>query len=154
MENNTTNGQQRPGREHRRLEIFIGRWNTEGITRATESIPSVRVNGTDTYEWLEGGFFLIHHVDVNMGDDKIRAIEIVGYDDHIKKYPMNFFDSLGNSGTYMASVENGIWKFSGNSERATVQFSDDGNTMTALWEQQMENSKWQPWMDMKLKKIK
>jgi Protein of unknown function (DUF1579) len=154
MENDTTNHQQRPGREHKRLEVFVGKWKTEGLTRATESIPSTKIKGTDTYEWLEGGFFLIHHVDVNMGDEKVRAIEIVGYDDASNKYPMKFFDSLGNSGAYMASVEDGVWNFTGNSERATVRFSEDGNIMTVQWEQQVDNSKWEPWMDMKLYKIK
>jgi len=38
----------------------------------------VPITGTDIYEWLPGGFFLLHHVDVVIGEQAVRAIELIG----------------------------------------------------------------------------
>ena len=40
--------------------------------------PPVPVTGTDVYEWAEGGFFLVHHVDVAVGDRPVRSIGTIG----------------------------------------------------------------------------
>jgi hypothetical protein len=34
-----------------RLDVFIGRWLTEGETVATAEAPSVRILASDVYEW-------------------------------------------------------------------------------------------------------
>jgi len=38
----------------------------------------VPITGTDIYEWLPGGFFLLHRVDVVIGEQAVRAIELIG----------------------------------------------------------------------------
>ena len=45
--------------------------------------PDIPVAGTDTYEVLPGGYFLVHHVDVTVGDKPVRAIEIIGEPDAV-----------------------------------------------------------------------
>jgi hypothetical protein len=54
---------------------IAGRWATDGHMIAD---PPVSVSGFDTYEVLAGGYFLVHHVDVQVGDQSVRAIEIIG----------------------------------------------------------------------------
>ncbi len=62
---------------------------------------------------------------------------------------MRSFDNQGNFGVMQASVsDDGIWTFTGELQRATLTVSDDGNSMTAHWEQRSDGSKWRPWMDM------
>jgi hypothetical protein len=96
---------QRPGPAHMLLDVFIGRWKTEGHTIATPSSPAISITGTDTYEWLEGGFFMIHHVDVMMGVQKVKAIEIVSHDHASNKYFPNSFDNQGNMGNYQMELQ-------------------------------------------------
>jgi hypothetical protein len=48
-----------PGPETRRLGALVGRWRSEG--HVVED-PPVPIRGTDVYEWVPGGFFLVHHV--------------------------------------------------------------------------------------------
>ena len=134
----------RPGPEHELLNVFVGKWSTQGQTEPGPSAPAVEIVGTDTYEWLEGGFFLIHRVDVRIGDEHVHAIEIIGYDAASKAYPMRSFDSQGNAGTYQATVRDGVWTFTGESERATVVASDAGNTLTAKWERKSDGSNGYP----------
>ena len=140
----------RTGPEHEPLNVFVGKWNTKGRTRAGPSGPAARITAVDTYEWFPGGFFLVHHVDARIGHDEIKVIEIIGYDASTQMYSTRSFDSQGNSGTYQARVRDGVWTFTGESERATVVVSDDGNTMTANWERSDDGSTWLPWMDVEL----
>lgn len=140
-----------PGPEHRRLDVFVGTWNTKGRTRASGSEPAIEIVGTDSYEWLPGGFFLIHRVDVHMGSEKVDALEIIGYDVASQSYPTRFFDSQGNTGTYEASVRDGIWTFATDSTRATVTVGSDGHSMTIHWERVAgDDQAWVPWMDLEL----
>lgn len=37
------------------------------------------VEGEVTYEWTEGGFFLIQHVDLTQYGQKIKGIELIGH---------------------------------------------------------------------------
>jgi VCBS repeat-containing protein len=140
----------RPGPEHERLNAFVGTWKTEGETRASPLGPAARITAVDTYEWFPGGFFLVHHVDARVGDEEIKVIEIIGHDASNGRYFTRSFDSQGNAGTYEVSVRDGRWTFTGKSERATVQVSADGKTMTANWERSEDGSTWLPWMDVKL----
>lgn len=71
----------KPGPEHERLGPLIGKWMTRGNTIASGAEPVVAFFGTDTFEWLEGGFFVLHRVDVSMAgrpviggrDDLVRS---------------------------------------------------------------------------------
>jgi hypothetical protein len=57
-----------------RLNAFVGSWNTRGQIKESPLGPAGKLNGMDTYEWLSGGFFLIHRVNVRMGDQKTSLL--------------------------------------------------------------------------------
>ena len=42
------------------LRKFVGKWNAEGVICDRKSGYEVKVSGVDTYEWLPGGYFLLH----------------------------------------------------------------------------------------------
>ena len=46
----------------------------------------MKIIGTDTYECLPREYFLLHKVDVLVGDDKNETFEVVGFDKLIGKY--------------------------------------------------------------------
>ena len=54
-----------PGREHERLWSIAGEWATDGHVVGDPPVP---VKGSDIYEVLPGGYFVVHHVDVTVGD--------------------------------------------------------------------------------------
>lgn len=153
MSESHTEQPSKPSPEHERLGSFIGTWKTEGQTRAAAGVPSIRIVGTDAYEWLAGGFFLVHRVDVRMGDAEVKALEIIGYEAASQRYSTRFFDNQGNTGTYQMSVRDGIWTLETKSERATVVFSGDGKAMTAHWERSDDGSSWVPWMDVNFTRV-
>jgi len=64
-----------PGPETQRLGALVGRHRSEGHIVGEIPVP---ITGTDIYEWLAGGFFLVHHVDVVIGGKAVQAIELIG----------------------------------------------------------------------------
>jgi hypothetical protein len=154
-ESNSTKAPQQPPKPDpafKRLDAFVGKWNTQGQIKESPFGPAGKIIGTDTYEWLSGGFFLIHRVNVRMGDQRNESIEIIGYDASSKTYPMHSFDSQGNSIVMQASVVGDTWTFTGESMRFTGAFSDDGKSISGKWEYLSDDSNWHHWMDVKLTK--
>ncbi|AKB77421.1 lipolytic enzyme [Methanosarcina horonobensis HB-1 = JCM 15518] len=117
------------------------------------SKSSVRICGTDIYEWLPGGFFLIHRVDVRMGDEEVKSVEVISYDHSSQTYPMHSFDNKGNYDLLQGSVHDNTLIITGKSIRFTGVFSDKGDTITGIWEMLTASSSWLPWMDLKLTRV-
>lgn len=136
---------------YKHLDAFAGQWSTRGTIRATADHPEINVAGSDRYEWLPGGFFMLHSVDVRIGDDRNQTTEIIGFDSASNSYHMQYFDNKGNSGVMKGTFLNGTWTFAGDSLRFTGQFSEDGNALSGAWEQQV-NGAWIHFMDINLVK--
>jgi hypothetical protein len=141
-----------PGPGHRRLEIFVGTWKTEGRI-LDSSGPSSRLTAVDTYEWMPGEFFLLHHVDGRMGDEEVKTLEVIGFDAASQGYRTHSFDNHGNAGTYTASLHDRAWKIWGETERFTGEFAEDGSTLAGQWERATDGELWQPWMEITLTKV-
>jgi hypothetical protein len=142
----------RPGPEHQALAPFVGRWRTAGEVLASGSTPALEIAGIDEYEWLPGGFFLLHRVDVRIGGEPVQALEIIGWEAERGSYFMRSFDSQGNASEMRARVDDdGTWRFEGDAERFTGRFGDGGDTLSGRWEQR-EGDGWIPWMDVRLSK--
>jgi hypothetical protein len=62
-------------RRHERIRSIVGDWATSGQVVGDPPVP---VFGSDVYEVLAGGYFLVRHVDVTVGSQEVRAIEIIG----------------------------------------------------------------------------
>jgi hypothetical protein len=145
------------------LDPIAGNWRTEG--RVLGSDLSIR--GSDRYEWLAGGYFLIHYVDVFVGDQKVDAIEVIGeYDEGRAAFVARSFDNEGAVATMLVQVESfGVLTFTGGSDvapaaktdqaaptdhvRSTLRVADDRQSMTALWERSRNGQEWTPWMDVR-----
>jgi hypothetical protein len=139
--------------EHERLGVLVGRWRTEGWTREAPGAPASKIDAVDTYEWLHGGFGLLHLVDARVGDEKVDGAEIIGYDPARESYITQYFGSDGPA-AYEATLgeEEGalVWRMRTETQRFAGSFSDDGDTITGHWELLDDDSNWRPWMDITL----
>ena len=140
-----------PGPAYQLLTPFIGTWRTTGNMKVEDSESDLRITGTDTYEWLPGGFFILHKVDVLIGEDRKESIEVIGYDAASNNYPMHSYDNHGETSVLHASEHHGIWTFLGDNIRFTGAFSEDGNTISGIWEQATSDT-WELLMDIKLER--
>lgn len=148
-DNNKTAQESEPALK--RLDAFTGTWKTEGKIIATDKSPAISIEGSDTYEWLPGGWFLLHRVDVRMGEQQIDSIEIIGYDPSTGKYPMHYFGYQGSKGVMYAALNDNIWTFTGETERFTGSFNESGDVLSGKWER-LDDDNWVGWMDIKLTK--
>src|SRR5947209_2767608 len=85
-----------PGPEHKRLEVFIGKWINDGYTVAAPDSPSVKILTSDVYEWMPGGFFVLHTAYGRIGTMDVGGTEILGYDQATGNYFTRFYDNRGN----------------------------------------------------------
>ncbi len=142
-----------PGPAHTRLAALVGRWRTEGETRATAEAPAATIEALDTYEWLPGRFALLHTVDARVGEEHVEGAEIIGWDAAREAYITQYFGSDGPN-AYEATLaeedDSLVWSMRSAADRFTGRFSDDGNTITGHWEQLDDQGRWRRWMDITL----
>ena len=129
---------------------LIGQWNTTGESVATRGASSIAIRGTDKYEWLPGKHFIIHFVDVWMGDEKVNVIEVIGpLQSSEETIPMHSFDNGGRHTLMHARVNaDGTWSFLGADVRSTLSMNEDGSAMAASWER-MSEGQWTEWLNVR-----
>jgi len=137
--------------EYRLLDPFIGKWNTVGSIKTDQGKPDIEIQGTDTYEWVAGGAFVLHTVNVMIGSDRKESIEVIGFDTRSNRYPMHSYGNSGEMAEMYAEFSNGRIHFLSENLRFTGSFSDDQKILSGIWEQRKEGD-WKPFMDIKLSK--
>jgi Protein of unknown function (DUF1579) len=143
----------KPGPEHKRMEVFIGKWINEGHTIASAGAPSLKIPTSDVYEWMPGGFFVLHTAYGRIGDMDVGGTEIIGYDAASGTYRSHFFDSQGNTTTDELTVDGDTWTWRGAQTRTTAVFGDNGKTQTAHHERSDDGVNWVPSMEVTLTKV-
>lgn len=124
------------------LEPYTGAWITEGKT-----VDGHIIKGTDTYEWLPGGSFLTHKVDVTIGKDEIKLLEIIHYDDLEDLFRTQSFDNRGNIAVSTLKIIDDIILIFSEGERFQGHFKK--GIIDGVWEQ-FDGSSWCAWMNIKL----
>jgi hypothetical protein len=160
MSDNNTDGQtnlqpSNPALE--RLGVFVGEWNIEISSMSFHSDPSAVERGRTSFDWLDGGAFLIQHFEV-LNTEFPRAVSVIGPDDTAETYCMLYSDSRGVSRIYKMTFSGGIWTlwrdFPGFSQRFHGTFSDDNDMITARWEKSSDGSHWEKDFDLSYSKVK
>ncbi len=139
----------KPGPEQKPLESFVGKWSFEGQAEASPYGPAGKIASVETYEWLPGGFFLLHHYDFRQAGVEIKGMEVLGYDRRSKAYTTRAYDNFGNSSAWKAAVAGGTWSWTGESEvggkplheRCTVAF-EGPDVITSNCEYSTDGTKW------------
>ncbi|HEY7632876.1 MAG TPA: hypothetical protein VH817_19375 [Thermoleophilaceae bacterium] len=85
------------------FDALIGTWDTEAKHRLVDEV----VTGNVTYEWLEGGQFIVQrsHNDHELFPD---AICVIGPPEEGDGLVMEYFDSRGVRRTYGISLSDGV----------------------------------------------
>jgi hypothetical protein len=145
-----------------RLWAIAGRWATYGNVLGEPPVPVV---GSDIYEVFDGGHFLVHHVDVTVGAQPVRAIEIIGEPDPAtNEYLARAFGSDGSVTLMQLTIDaEGVFHFVGGSDiapasqpkdatttrvRSSLTVAADRSSMHAVWERSQDGNIWQPWMEI------
>jgi hypothetical protein len=115
----------------KKLDRLVGTWNISG-----------GAVGTLTYEWMEGGFFLIQHVDLEHYGYEVKGLEVIG---HLKPFgeepsedvKSRFFGNMGDTLDYAYEVDGNTLTIWGGVRSSPAyyrgEFSPDGNILTGRW---------------------
>lgn len=133
------------------FEVFEGRWKTTGKILSTTGTPAVSIEGFDSYRWLNGGNFMLHQVDVQMGDEHVRAVELIMREKGSDRFLMHYFGGEGGTGTMHASCNGNEWKFESAAERFNGSFSSGGTILIGKWERNTGQG-WVSWMEIELRR--
>jgi hypothetical protein len=138
------------------LAPFIGEWNIEITNMSFDPNSSAIVRGRASFDWLEGGAFLIQHSEITHPDFPISTA-VMGPDDEAEIYRMLYYDSRGVSRIYRMTFSGGIWTiwrdFPGFHQRFHGTFGEDGKVISAYWEKSTDGSNWEKDFDLTYTKV-
>jgi hypothetical protein len=130
------------------LNVLIGEWTAE-ITFAAD--PSAPLHGKVSFDWTEGGAFLIMHSKIEQAGPP-ASVSVIGRDDSSENYSMLYFDERGVSRIYAMSLKDGVWTMwrdaPGFHQRFSGAFDDDGDTILAQWEKSSDGLSWEHDFDL------
>jgi hypothetical protein len=121
----------RAGPDLESLDRLVGTWE-----------HSEEVQGTSTFEWMEGGFVLTQRVGLEQHGQRVRVIDVIGQlrpfgEEPSEDIRSRFYDSAGNTLDYVYELEGDtltIWGGEkGSPAYSKGTFSDDGNTCSGAW---------------------
>jgi len=115
----------------RQLDRLVGTWEQSG-----------GIGGTITYEWLDGGYFLLQHVDLESEGRRITGLEVIGHERPFMGEPSadvksRFYSNTGDTLDYVYEVQGDSLTIWGGQRGSPAYyrgtFSPDGNTLTGAW---------------------
>lgn len=121
-----------PSEQMRAFAPLIGTWKVTG-----------GAEGTVRYEWLDGGHFLIQHVDLTQDGMHVVGIEVIGHlrpfgEEPSEHVHSRFYDNQGNTLDYVHKLEGRtltIWAGEvGSPIRYVGELSEDGRRQTGEWD--------------------
>ena len=121
-----------PNPDLKSLDPLVGTWKVSG--------PDIK--GKVTFEWMEGGFFLLQHFDFVQGGHKIKGMEMIG---HLQPFGegasqdirSRIYDTMGNTFDYTYEVNDQTLMIWGGEKGSPAYYegkwSEDGNTNSGAW---------------------
>lgn len=118
----------------KQLDVLVGTWTVTGPELA----------GQVTFEWMEGGFYFLQHVDLDHAGNRTTGIEYIGYDPSRRTLQSYFFGNQAPGPFAKVALEY-AWEVGADTltiwggevgSPASYQgtFSDDHSTVTGRWQ--------------------
>lgn len=155
-----------PDPELRRLEPLVGTWREVAGDRTEDSVlgPGVPVASTESFAWLDGGYFLVHAYETTFGDEPAqKGVSYWAYDSEAEHFRIIFFSNNGpfteDGNRYQGEATGNTLTFEGPArfqyeldDGGRIKLAADGTVRVAWWLRD-ENGRWQPWMTNTFAKI-
>ena len=130
------------------FSVLIGSWATTGTHGL---VPDTILHGRTSFEWLEGGAFLMMRSEID--DSRFpTGIAILASDDSEGGYYMLTFDERGVSRKYEMTLRDNLWKWwrnaPGFSQRYEGRIVDGGNTIVGKGELSKDGVTWEKDLDL------
>ena len=129
------------------LEPLVGEWTTEVRLPGSDEV----IRGRTSFEWLEGGGYLIQR---SVMDDPVfpRGVMVIGPDTSGERVVQHYFDSRGVARVYDIGFEDGVLRLSRDdpdfAQRYSGRLSVDGRTVDGAWELCRDGETWEHDFDL------
>lgn len=129
------NAQSQPHLALKALEVMVGTWDLAGRDFNTNA----EIRGQSRFEWLEGGFFLVHRFHFDYAGRAFTGIEYIGYDEksgHLKTHVFSNQNPVPLEYTWEVDEITFTNWFgqTGSDNRYKGRFSEDRNILVGQWE--------------------
>ncbi len=152
----------KPAPEHKKLDMLAGSWLLEGDVKPNPMGPGGKITENEKCEWMDGGFFLVCHVDfksANSGNG--TGLSVIGYSTSEKAYTYREFNSWGEFEDSRGTLDGDTWAWTsdekmGNSMgkgRFMMKFTSP-SSYTFTYETSPDGAKWTSVVDGKASKEK
>ena len=99
-----------PGEPHKLLARLVGSWTTRTRAWMEPGKPEVQGTGTCQQKMLLDGRYLQQEYTGEMMGSTFTGINIIGYDNHTKKYVSTWIDSMSTGIYYFEGDCGGKWQ--------------------------------------------
>ena len=124
---------------------LTGTWEMELSNAAFLPDSTTTIKGIASFEWFEGGDFLILRQGTK-NEETPWATWFIGHDEDFQNYTILYIDDKQSSRVYEMSFENGIWKIWRNSPEFTQRFTgtigNDKKMIKGCWEKSIDGKTW------------
>jgi len=131
MSDTTNSRAPRSSDEVRALDRLVGTWTVTG-----------GAEGTVSYEWMEGGFFLVQRVELQQFGETVSGIEVIGQLRPFGEEPSGdvrsrYYDSQGNTLDYVYEMDGDTLTIWGGEKGSPAfyrgTFDETGSTLAGAW---------------------
>ena len=132
---------------------LIGNWKTEGRILAKGQEAENRISGTDSYELILDGYYILHQADVWIGESRGKTLELISLGDNPDQAAFSYYNNQGESGKMTGKLQNNRLTLEGDGLRFEGLLNDEGSGLTGVWRLGDGQGQWVDWMELKLSKL-
>ena len=133
----------------RELSPFEGAWKITGKAYDSPFGSNATVSAYETFEWLSGEQFLIHHLDGRFDGGPLACIEVLGRDPAHGAFSAHAFYQDGSANVWRLNRRSTGWVMAGEwsaddqtfAVRCTIVF-DDRAHRRGIWEYSTDGTNW------------
>ena len=82
-----------------------------------------------------------------------QSIEVIGYDAAQACFVTRSYDDQGKSDVFTARLKGHLWSIDGEKVRFRGALDQGNLVLAGTWEQRSDKKRWNPWMDIELRKV-
>ena len=149
----------KPAPELSKVDYFAGNWITDGDMKPGPMGPGGKFNSTGEARWMEGKFFLVIHSKFSGAMGSGTSLAVMGFDAEKKVYTYHDFDSMGQAGSALGTVDGDTWTFTSDENFGGQAFKGrytmkiiSPTSYTFKYEMSKDGTEWTTMMDGKATK--